>query len=295
MRNIKVLLVLVMVFYAQFLIIGCHKEPIAQYNHGDPAWSPDGKYIAFVWWKKVDIIWDPWDTTLSSLKILNLVTEDCQHLSSRSVSPSWSTDGKKLVCESGKIVIIDLNTKESKTLTDGLEPDWSPDGIHILFVKSLGLDSIAIFMTDTNGSNTKMLFNLASEPDWLPSGDKFVFFLHKKDSAGIYIGDTTGKIIRLIIPKDDTLLPLCPKSSPDGQLITYWVPRDWEDRYRNCFIYIIDTLGAKNLKVTEGRDPAWSPDGSQIVFARYRDEDEALALWIMNRDGSGQKMITNPE
>ncbi|QLQ05475.1 MAG: PD40 domain-containing protein [Anaerolineae bacterium] len=35
-------------------------------------------------------------------------------------------------------------------------------------------------------------------------------------------------------------------------------------------------------------EPAWSPDGSQIVFVSDRDDVEALQIYVMNADGSQQ-------
>lgn len=39
-------------------------------------------------------------------------------------------------------------------------------------------------------------------------------------------------------------------------------------------------------------DPAWSPDGSAVAFAREDIDDETLAIWLVNRDGSGLRAIT---
>ncbi|KKL10894.1 hypothetical protein LCGC14_2551270, partial [marine sediment metagenome] len=35
--------------------------------------------------------------------------------------------------------------------------------------------------------------------------------------------------------------------------------------------------------------PSWSPDGSRIVFAAYRNNSDDI--WMMNNDGTGQEMI----
>jgi Tol biopolymer transport system component len=37
----------------------------------------------------------------------------------------------------------------------------------------------------------------------------------------------------------------------------------------------------------------WSPDGSQLVFARARADFSASQIWIMNRDGSNQRQLLN--
>ena len=40
--------------------------------------------------------------------------------------------------------------------------------------------------------------------------------------------------------------------------------------------------------ILSSEDPAWSPDGSQISFGREG------RIFVMNADGSGQRVLTNP-
>ena len=48
-----------------------------------------------------------------------------------------------------------------------------------------------------------------------------------------------------------------------------------------------------NDVMSEGK-PAWSPDGRQIAFVRFRStSDEATDIYVMNPDGSGQTNLTN--
>ncbi len=54
-----------------------------------------------------------------------------------------------------------------------------------------------------------------------------------------------------------------------------------------------DGSDAHPLTTAPGRDiePAWSPDGTKIVFASARDDPENLQLYIMNADGSDQHRL----
>jgi Tol biopolymer transport system component len=40
------------------------------------------------------------------------------------------------------------------------------------------------------------------------------------------------------------------------------------------------------------QDPAWSPDGSTVAFARLSPKDEREVIWFVNRDGGGLRALT---
>jgi Tol biopolymer transport system component len=57
-------------------------------------------------------------------------------------------------------------------------------------------------------------------------------------------------------------------------------------------IYVIDVDGPDGIvRLTNGSDPAWSPDGSRIVFARVHT---GAGLFVMNADGSDIRRLTSP-
>jgi hypothetical protein len=49
--------------------------------------------------------------------------------------------------------------------------------------------------------------------------------------------------------------------------------------------YIVDVDGGGLRRITDGMDPTWSPDGTQIAFTRMRDP---RGVWVVNADGSNE-------
>ena len=53
-------------------------------------------------------------------------------------------------------------------------------------------------------------------------------------------------------------------------------------------IYLMNADGSGLRSLTAGLEPALSPDGSQVAFARW---DEPRGLWLINSDGSNERLV----
>lgn len=76
--------------------------------------------------------------------------------------------------------------------------------------------------------------------------------------------------------------------SPDGKKIVFhqYGPEDASGDSK-VFIYTMDIDGSNLIKLHEGTDPAWSPDGTQIAFINKFGD-----VAIMNSDGSEYRQVS---
>jgi len=102
-----------------------------------------------------------------------------------SLAPKTSTVGGsarlvgKLVFQlssGGEIYTIDVDGRDLRLLTHGLDPAWSPDGKQVAFTRWEG-ERRGLWVIDADGAGEELLYgrDLLKEPDWSPDGRSIVF------------------------------------------------------------------------------------------------------------------------
>ena len=139
-----------------------------------------------------------------------------------------------------------------------------------------------IYSMYPDGSNETRLTNdnaLNDAPSYSPDGSKIVFESERPNHDALYTMNADGSNERLLV--DTGSFDMRPFYSPDGSKIIYGT---------GAYIYLINADGTGLRRLALGDEPALSPDGSTIVFLK-RSEAAMFGLWLMNADGSNQRLL----
>lgn len=135
-------------------------------------------------------------------------------------------------------------------------------------------------------ARTKLAFSSNRTGDKSTTG-----YVKNRDAANIYFADYDGaNETRVTIYPT---LDLSPVWSPDGRAIAY---TSYRNNYPDIFISFIyeGRLERPGGGTSETKNylPAWSHDGSKIAYTSALP-DGNVEVFIMNRDGSGKRRLTN--
>jgi Tol biopolymer transport system component len=202
-----------------------HQLPIVNGNH--PAWSHDGRFIAF------DAVGGRGGIYVSEADGKDeraIVTADVYGY------PRWSPDGKRIAFNPSDykpgLTLVNTNGTGRRVVRIGLEadlPDWSPDGRRVAFTGNWGADPSPIYVVNLDGSGLRRItqplkgvndFNVR----WSPDGKTLLFIREGVLSARgqyenrIYVVSSNGGGLRLIMARPSITSV---SWSPDGLEIAY--------------------------------------------------------------------------
>ena len=125
----------------------------------DPAWSPDGRRIAYE--KALDFTNEVWVTDPSG--------DSPQRLADGS-SPVWSPDGDLIAYVGNSVMVMDADGAAGRPVTGdfGWALAWSPDGSHLAYFTTCDGRS-EVWVVDMASSESWLLAEGASRPAWSPA------------------------------------------------------------------------------------------------------------------------------
>jgi Tol biopolymer transport system component len=203
---------------------GLHRIPGSGRDF-DPAWSPNGKLIAFTREDRASR-----SDRLYVMRPDGTGPHAVRRESLEQLSPAWSPDGREIAywrgrrtAQRGAIYALRVDGSSSRRIVGNADwggyggPSWSPDGKRLLFAR--GFD---VYVVDADGSDVRRLahgFPLAYyEPAWSPNGGRIVF----RSEPGLFVMRADGKRIKRITQGQSELEPdTGPAWSPGGRWIAF--------------------------------------------------------------------------
>jgi Tol biopolymer transport system component len=250
-----------------------------------PAWSPDGRTIAYAH--------APQDSAERSLgsSPYQIWLIDVDGTNKRFVAPGnsvdWSPDSKKLVISDGRILIFDLETKEFTTVEryyKSVQPAWSPDGSTIAYTNSIcSGDTCGIWFSSLDGMNKHYVIKYGLMPNWSSSGERLYYVLRSQEIWSYELVSGNSELV-LNWPAFSIRYPAI---SSDGSRLL-WTNTKEED-FPQIWVMDLESGGKEQLTSKGGEAPCWSPNGSQIAYAKFEPDGH---IWIMNADGSAKRQLT---
>jgi Tol biopolymer transport system component len=264
---------------------------------GSPAWSPDGKRIAFYSERDGN----------AELYVMNADGSEQRRLTRTPADegyPSWSPDGRTISFDTDRdgnfeIYAMDAGGGNERRLTSSPSSDvsasWSPDGSRIVFMSNRDgarQSEFDIYAMPASGGEVARLTRTGSSwfPTYAPDGATLAFHVGRD----VHLMRTSGSdsLTRLTT---DPANGMYPSWSRDGSRLAFM---SWRNGRTEIFTMAADGSDQRmivSMPAGDAIDPRFSPDGSRIVFVHVpggMQNGTERSIWVVNADGTGLTRLT---
>lgn len=233
-----------------------------------PAWSPDGRRIAFSrhipgssteGWGTPDIYLMDADGSNSVRRTVG----------AEFLSAAWSPDGRKLAISDEGIYYAEIHILSAdddglppiRLATDARSPSWSPDGNQIAYVHTSGDDGYhQVYVMNADGTGAHPLtendgggiYGLA----WSPSGKRIAYSKCLDGGCDLYVMAADGGEARRITSAGNAQGAAW---SPDGAWIAFTLSNFSGREWQPSIAYVPAEGGIPRVVVSGGFNPSWGP------------------------------------
>ena len=271
-----------------------------RWSWGDtnPAFSPDGRTLAFVRWSS-NVVGDIYLQNINATTARRLTFDGV-----RVEGLTWTPDGRDIVFSSWRSGLatlwkVPVSGGEVEALAgvggDAYSPAVSARGNLLAFTRSEENDNIWGILVTPAGRAGYPPRKLISGTSWQvdgefsPDGKRIVFASYRSGNAEIWVADADGSNAAQLTSFGGPLTGT-PRWSPDGR----WIAFDSRPNGRSG-VFVLGVEGGVPRRLTppatDAFVPSWSRDGKWIYFCWNRGGD--LDIWKMPADGGEAVQVTN--
>lgn len=269
-------------------------------QHVRPAWSPDGKWIAYQANEDTqdNAIWIVNREGTTKRRITDGVGDDRR--------PSWSPDGQQIAFDSMRggsrdiwVVGVSGGAPRQITRDPGVEEysSWSPDGKQLAFYTYADGQMDLALSSVEGGQLRRIKENLANienknctfgchAPSWNKEGSQIAYTAG--DQRNVMVINTDGTNVKLVTTGIRMGTYRYPDYSADGSIILISDERGekpWTDVWR---LNPNGKLEELFTRIDHGGPFAWAPDGKSVAFHSPRSGLFQIYTVDLPGDGIGQ-------